>query len=100
MERFIYSLCGLWFWLTRKHRTGQYAEIADTLQAAREYLWTDFATRASTRDRGTMLPHQIEALAILEQHGELVSRTSQRFGSLTECCKYVTEELVEMQKAA
>jgi hypothetical protein len=30
---------------------------------------------------------------MLERHSALVSRTSRRFASLSECCKFVTEEL-------
>ncbi len=100
METLILNLYGLWFWLTRKYRSTQYSEVAGTLNSARVYLWSDYANRASTRDRGTMLPHHVEALTILERHGALVSNASQRFGSLSECCKFVAEELAQPQKAA
>ena len=100
METIILNLCGLWFWLTRKYRATQYTEVAGTLKSARVYLWSDYATRASTRDRGALLPHQLEALTILERHGNLVTQTSQRFDSLSECCKFVAEELAEPPKAA
>jgi hypothetical protein len=100
METFVLNLYGLWFWLTRKYRATQYSEVAGSLNSARGYLWSDYATRASTRDRGAMLPHQLEALTILERHGALVSRNSRRFDSLSDCCKFVAEELAQHQKAA
>src|SRR5579872_4687166 len=92
METFVLTLYGLWFWLTRDYRATHYSEAASTLNSARAYLFSDFSGRASTRDRGTLLPHQMEALAILEQHGALVDRTSRRFTSLSECCRFVTAE--------
>jgi hypothetical protein len=95
MERFVLTLYGLWFWLTRDYRATHYCEAASTLHSAHAYLLKDFANRASTRDRGTLLPHQMEALAILEQHGTLIDRTSRRFASLSECCRFVTEELTQ-----
>ena len=93
MEKLVLSLYGLWFWITRKYRATVYSEAAETLNAARSYLYSDFATRASTRDRGFLLPDQEEAIAILDRHGALVTDTSRRFDSLTECVKYVEEEL-------
>jgi hypothetical protein len=56
MENLVYSLYGLWFWLTRKYRAAVYNEVAQTLDSARTYLIADYATRASTRDRGSLLP--------------------------------------------
>ncbi|HEX9201155.1 MAG TPA: hypothetical protein VF865_16465 [Acidobacteriaceae bacterium] len=100
MDTLILNLCGLWFWLTRKYRATQYSEVAGTLNSARVYLWSDYATRASTRDRGSLLPHQLEALTILERHGTLVSETSRRFESLSDCCKFVAEELSEQPPKA
>jgi hypothetical protein len=97
MEKFVLSLCGLWFWLTRKRRTNLYSQVAGSLNSAHKYLSSDFDTRASTRDRGFLLPHQAEAIAILERHGAHVSHTSCRFASLIECCRFVTEELTATQ---
>ena len=93
METAILHLCGLWFWLTRSFRMDSYREASETLQDARAYLANDFAARASTRDRGGLLPDQIEALALLERHGKLAARTIRRFESLSECCHFVIEEL-------
>jgi hypothetical protein len=100
MENFVFSLYGLWFWLTRKYRATCYSEVAHTLTSARMYLFSEFATRASTRDRGSLLPHQVEALTILERQADLVARTSNRFQTIRECRKFVTEELAEPRKAA
>ena len=93
METIILSVYGLWFWLTRSYRASHYSKAASTLSSARSYLWRDFANRASTRDRGTLLPHQVEALDILERHSTLACRTSSRFESLSDCCRFITEEL-------
>lgn len=100
MENLVLSLYGLWFWLTRKYRAAAYNEVAQTLGSARTYLITDYASRASTRDRGFLLPNQIEALRILDRHGALVAHTSRRFASLSECRKFVAEELADPPKAA
>jgi hypothetical protein len=100
MENLVYSLYGLWFWLTRKYRAAVYNEVAQTLDSARTYLFTDYVARASTRDRGFLLPDQVEALNILDRHGALVARASRRFDSLSECRKFVTEELADPPKAA
>src|ERR1039457_6804120 len=35
MENLVYSLYGLWFWLTRKYRATVYTEVAQTLDSAR-----------------------------------------------------------------
>jgi len=100
MEKLVLKLCGLWFWLTRKYRATRYSEVAGTLNSAWSYLSSDYTTRASTRDRGFLLPEQAEALTILQRHLALVDRTSRRFDSLSECCKFVAEELAEPPKAA
>lgn len=100
MENLVLNLCSLWLWFTRKSRTSAYTEVADTLTSARTYLWTDYASRASTVDRGFLLPHQAEALTILERQAALVSQTSRRFHSLKECRKIVDEELIRPKKAA
>lgn len=93
METTILYLYGLWFWLTRKFRMESYAEAAEVLDAARAHLEHDFAARASTRDRGHLLPDQIEALALLEERGTFAARTAFRLKSLSECCRFVIEEL-------
>ena len=93
METLVLYLCGIWFWLTRKFRVDSYNEAAEALKAARRYLARDFAGRASTRDRGQLLPEQLEAIAILDRHSAIASRTSRRFESLGECCRFVIEEL-------
>ncbi len=100
MEKLVLKLCGLWFWLTRKSRTKRYSEVANSLTSARIYLFSDYTSRASTRDRGLLLPHHVEALAILERHIALTYNTANRFDSLNECCKFVTEELADQSKAA
>jgi hypothetical protein len=100
METLVLSLYGLWFWLTRKYRAAVYTEVAQTLDSARAYLITDYTSRASTRDRGSLLPAQVEALTILGRHGAFAARTSRRFDSLTECRKFVAEELANPPKAA
>ncbi len=100
METLVLSLYGLWFWLTRKYRAAVYNEVAHTLDSARAYLSTDYASRASTRARGFLLPDQVEALTILDRHVALVASTSQRFESLRECRRFVAEELADPPKAA
>jgi hypothetical protein len=99
MEAFVLSVYGLWFWLTRNYRAARYREAADSLRTARLYLLNDFATRASTRDRGYMLPHQVEALDLLERHSAFIAQTSRRFRSLSECCRFIAEELTQPQAA-
>jgi hypothetical protein len=100
MEKLVLNLCGLWFWLTRKSRTNRYSEVANSLTSARLYLFSDYTSRASTRDRGRLLPHHIEALTILERHIAFTYNTAHRFDTLDECCKFVTEELTQPPKAA
>ena len=93
METMVLYLYGLWFWMTRRFRMESYAEAAAFLDAARIHLEQDFAGRASTRDRGRLLPEQIEALSLLERHGKRAARTARRIDSLNECCRFVIEEL-------
>ncbi len=93
METIVLYVCGFWFWLTRRFRMDAYTEAAETLRAARAYLARDFAGRASTRDRGQLLPEQLEAIAILDRHCAIASHASRRFDSLGECCRFVIEEL-------
>ena len=100
METLVLNLCSLWLWMTRKSRTSQYSEVAEILTAARTYLLSDYATRASTLERGSLLPEQSEALTILERQATLISQTSRRFHTLSECRKFVTEELSDSSKAA
>ena len=75
MEKAVLKLCGLWLWLTRKSRASRYCEVANTLASARIYLFSDYTNRASTRDRGLLLPHHVEALTILERHIAMVYNT-------------------------
>ncbi len=100
MENLVLSLYGLWFWLTRKYRAAVYNDVANSLYSARIYLLSDYANRASTRDRGFLLADQVEALNILDRHVALVADTTRRFDSLSECRKFVAEELTEPPKAA
>jgi hypothetical protein len=100
MEMIVLNLCGFWLWLTRRQRTSRYSEVVHILSSARTYLWADYATRASTLDRGTLLPEQAEALVILERQATLVANTSRRFASIRECRKLISEEFSESQKAA
>ena len=93
METMVLYLYGFWFWLTRSFRMESYSEASDTLKAARAYLVHDFAHRASTRDRGGLLPEQTEALAMLDRHSKFAKRSARRFESLLECCRFVIEEL-------
>jgi hypothetical protein len=79
MEAFVLSLYGLWFWLTRKYRAARYREAADSLKAARIYLLNDFE--------------------LLERHSAFIAQTSHRFASLSECCRFITEELTQPQAA-
>ncbi len=93
MERLVVYLCGLWFWLTRNHRSRPYQKAAEYLDAAKDYLVSDFYQRASTRDRGGLLPDQREAVDILERQRAHAAQTSARFQSLAECVRMVAEEL-------
>ncbi len=93
MERTVLFLYGCWLWLTRKRRTLRYRQIASSLHSASVYLSSDFAGRASTRDRGFLLPDQVEALSILQQQSTRAFQTSRRLDSLLECYRFATEEL-------
>ena len=97
MEKLILSLCGFWFWLTRKYRATQYREAAEVLEAAYDSLAEDLYSRWSTRDRGYILPFQAEALYLLRRHSALTTDTANRFESLLECCRFVTEELTGLK---
>jgi hypothetical protein len=56
MERLVLHLYGFWFWLTRKSRILRYNAAAGSLSSAWVYLWGDYSTRASTRERGSPAP--------------------------------------------
>ena len=97
MDMLVLKLCGLWFWLTRKSRAVRYGEVAVTLNSAIAYLRRDYASRASTLDRGGfLLPGQLEAITLLERHVDLIHATIRRFESLPECCRFVSEELMQL----
>jgi hypothetical protein len=93
METTVLYLCGVWFWLTRKWRVAAYSDAARQLDIARMYLLRDFTSRASTCDRGRMLPHQIEAVALLERHAEQTLATASHFQNLLDCCRFVSGEI-------
>jgi hypothetical protein len=93
MERTVIFLCGCWLWLTRKRRSLRYRQIASSLHSASVYLLSDFAGRASTRDRGFLLPDQEEALGILQKQSTKAFHTSRRLSSLVECYRFAAEEL-------
>jgi len=93
MEQTVLFLCGCWLWLTRKRRSLRYRQIASSLHSASVYLLSDFAGRASTRDRGFLLPNQVEALSILQQQSTHAFNTSRRLHSLVECYRFAAEEL-------
>ena len=97
MERVVLWLCGFWFWVTRRFRAGVYRQGADILSSAQEYLRNDYATWASTRDRGGLLPFHNEALDILEHQQAEAITIADRLESLAECCRFVTEELAPHQ---
>jgi hypothetical protein len=98
MEKLILFLCGFWFWLTRRYRALQYREAAELLLSAHDALASDLYSRWSTRDRGFLLPQQAEALSILKHHSDWTIDTANRFDSLIECCRFVTEELTGMAR--
>ena len=100
METTVLYLCGFWFWLTRKHRVAAYSDAARQLELARRYLSQDFNSRASTCDRGRMLPQQLEALALLDHHAEQTLATASRFHNLIACCRFVAGELREATNAS
>jgi len=93
MNRIVFALCGIWVWITRRRRMEVYAEAAKTLELAHACLLRDFFSRASTSDRGALLPHQAEALALLEHHATMTYIAVSRFPSLRWCLSFVAEEL-------
>jgi len=93
MDRIVVTMCGVWFWLTRRRRIRAYSSAAYTLTLAHARLQREFYSQASTRDRGTLLPGQLEALGILESHAVSTYQWASRFDSLRECCRYVSGEL-------
>ncbi len=93
MEKLVLLLCGLWLWLTGKSQASHYKEAAEFLSSARLYLISDYQNRASTRDRGSMLPDQVEALSILDEQIAHMSDMARRFESFSECYRFATEEL-------
>jgi len=98
MDKLVRFICGFWLWLTR--RSLHYHEIGHTLHSAWIYLWSDYANRASTQERGSMLPSQIEALTLLRQQSSRAFQTSRRLQSLRECYEFVGEELDDSSTAA
>lgn len=100
MERLVLFLCGFWFWMTRRPRSMHYQQVAEYLGSAKLYLISDFNARASTLDRGGLLPDQREAVDILERQRALAFQTSSRFHSLAECVRMVAEELAQPPKTA
>jgi hypothetical protein len=100
MERLVLFLCGVWFWLTRNERSAPYKESAETLTAARDYLWTEYNSRASTQERGFLLIDQVEALTILERRGSEAAQTARRFESVMECYRMVLEDLATQSSFA
>src|SRR5438270_9186395 len=99
MDKIVLSICGMWFWLTRRRRVNAYSEAAATLELAHAYLVRDFSSRASTRDRGLLLPEQREALSILQNHAIDTYVAATRFASLGECCRFVADELAHFTPA-
>jgi hypothetical protein len=93
MDKMVIALCGIWFWLTRAWRVDTYCAAAETLELAHAYLLRDFAARASTRDRGILLPQHHEALSILQRHAIDTYVTATRFAKLRDCCRFVAEEM-------
>jgi len=100
MERLVIYLCGFWFWMTPRHQSSRYQEVAEFLNSAKLHLISDFNSRWSTRDRGFLIPPQVEALRILEQLQSLASQPPSRLQSLSECLQHDSEELLEPPKAA
>jgi hypothetical protein len=93
-------MCGFWFWLTRRYRVCAYSQAAGSLYSAHAYLVADFLRRASTQDRGALVPHQLEALDILQQYGTETYVIATRFASLRECCRYFADELTRQYAPA
>jgi hypothetical protein len=100
MKRVVAYLCGLWFWLTRRRRVDVYCAAAETLELAHAYLLRDFASRASTRDRGLLLPQHNEALSILQNHAVETYVAATRLTKLRDCCRFVAEELRQLDAPA
>jgi hypothetical protein len=100
METIVLSMCGFWFWLTRRYRVCAYSQAAGSLYSAHAYLVADFLRRASTRDRGALVPHQLEALDILQQHGTETYVSATRLASLRECCRLFREHMTEQYAPA
>jgi hypothetical protein len=98
MDEMVLAICGVWFWMTRRRRIRDYSSAAYTLTLAHAYLLGDFSSRASNRDRGNLLPDQIEALAILQNHAVSTYTWATRFESLRQCCRYVAQELTPIAK--
>ena len=99
MDRLAFALAGIWFWLTRRRRIEVYTEAARTLELAHAYLLHDFASRASTSDRGSLLPHQAEALTLLERHATTTYMTVTRIADFGRCRRFVAEELRRLNTA-
>jgi hypothetical protein len=77
-----------------------YCAAAETLELAHAYLVRDFAGRASTRDRGVLLPQHNEALSILQNHALETYVDATRLANLGDCCRFVAEELRQVDAAA
>jgi hypothetical protein len=93
MNSIVFTMCGVWFWLTRRRRIRDYSSAAYSLTLAHAHLLNDFRTRASIREHGNLLPDQLEALNILEAHAASTYLWATRFDSLRQCCRYIAEEL-------
>ena len=100
MESLVIYLCGVWFWMTPRDQSLRYEEAAEFLNSAKLYLVSDFNSRWSTRDRGFLIPPQVEAIRILEQLQWMVSQPPRPVPSLSECVQLVKEELLQPPKAA
>jgi hypothetical protein len=99
MERLVLALCGIWVWMTRRRRIVAYIAAAKTLEFAHAHLLHDFSSRASTSDRGTLLPHQMQALSLLENHATETYMAVAHLSTLGPCCRFVAEELRERTQA-
>lgn len=93
MDRLVLALCGIWVWMTRRRRIAAYISAAKTLEFAHGHLLRDFTSRASTSDRGTLLPHQTEALSLLEGHAIETYFAATRLSNFVACCSFVAEDL-------
>jgi hypothetical protein len=99
INRFVFALCGIWVWFTRRRRMAVYVEAAKTLELAHASLLREFTSRASTSDRGTLLPHQVEALSLLERHATMTYIAVSRFPNLRWCLTFVAGELGRLNPA-